>query len=496
MSVTFKRIVRYSAMCAAIAGAQTVAQAQVAQFSGDTTGDPTFDRPNTGAPPTSTGGQNQFEAFNFRVRKSGSYQFDLTGGTNYDTYGVLYRGGFNPNRPLDNAVAADDDAGPGVDSRIIANLNAQQQHTFVTSAFGGVFGTYVFSLAGPGQLVLSDAEVATGALQSGRDMSRLFLSGVGKNALAALGDQSGSYGSGPALTGAMNLGMGSIKDDAPVSRPGRNIWAVGYGSFNEIDPGNKVGPSGYENSSGGVIFGGDIKVSPNAAFGLAGAVGESHYSVEDINGEGDVTNVRLAAYGGVSAGTFYATGIAGYGYDDVDTERSIISLSKTKGDTQINEFLAQAELGTKLPLGGLKLNPFAGVQFGHQKLDSFQEKQVNNGTLPLSIRGDDDWWAESSLGVRLFGRQLSGPGYGIWPSFSAAWVHNFSDAPEVKASIVGSPAFVSLVDGAHREEDLARVEGELTAGDLDGLSASVGYSGEFGEDTLNHVGHGSIRYRW
>ena len=105
-----KARLRAAGVAAALALVPASASAQ-AQFNGNTTGQPTYNRVVTGAPPTTlsgTGTAANLQAFHFRVRGAGNFQFDTIRDSHPDTFITLYSGLFNPGAPLAGALAADD----------------------------------------------------------------------------------------------------------------------------------------------------------------------------------------------------------------------------------------------------------------------------------------------------------------------------------------------------------------------------------------------------
>ena len=352
-------------------------------------------------------------------------------------------------------------------------------------------GTYVFTMAGPGAIVLSDAEVATASLQSGQAATRSFLDIVNLNAGYAM---AGTVTPDRVPAGMMLLGM---KDGggAALPVPSRiQVWAQGFGGYETISGGSS-GASTYSNRGRGLAFGADVRLAPGLAVGVAGAVGSSNYRVRDIDGSGESTNYRVAAYAGWQSQTLYLTGSLGYGRDNVETSRSL-GFSPVVGSTDIDEFLGHVEAGAKLPIGGtMVVTPFVGFQFGRQSLDAFAETSGASGLMPLAIAGQSDWWSQSLLGAR-FSKVWDIGGAKLQHTTSLAWVHNFSDTSTVRASIVGAPTFISTVDGAARAEDLLRIATGVGIDLSASTKLSLSYRGEFGSDTRDQAGHINLSVRW
>jgi len=153
---------------------------QTAFWTGDTTGDPTWRRPAsfTTLGSATTANAIPYEVQPFWVTVSGEYVFELdartaSGFTHTDPYILVYTGAFDPNNPLVNLKAGDDDfssaftlfsgTGGGLNASRIAlgdasnyggattglNLTANTQYYAVVTGFDNAdFGTYGGAIGG------------------------------------------------------------------------------------------------------------------------------------------------------------------------------------------------------------------------------------------------------------------------------------------------------------------------------------------------------------
>jgi len=125
-----------------------------------TVNSPTFNRPLTGTPPTglsAVGTNVYYDLQPFTVDVSGPYNLEttaaaLTPGAADDTFIVLYAPTVVPATPLVNALAADDDAGPGGLSLITGyNLTAGTPYSLLVTTFSNLTtGSFTASISGPG----------------------------------------------------------------------------------------------------------------------------------------------------------------------------------------------------------------------------------------------------------------------------------------------------------------------------------------------------------
>ena len=153
----------------------TTAPAMAQNFAGDTTGDPTFNRPVSLTSLSSTGTAVPYEVIPFHVTVPGDYVFtSISGNTapeNYDGYLLLYSNGFDAGDPLSNLLAGDDDFDPDGGgpltstggSRISTTggnsfgtpgaLSSGVQYYLVQTGFNNTdFGAYTGLAEGPGAI--------------------------------------------------------------------------------------------------------------------------------------------------------------------------------------------------------------------------------------------------------------------------------------------------------------------------------------------------------
>ncbi|WP_414527739.1 hypothetical protein [Nodularia chucula] len=126
-------------------------------FTGDTTGQPTWNRPVQGNPPTNlslAGTAVPYSVQEFFVDTNGAYNFLST--TIWDNFTFLYASAFNPTAPFTNVIIGNDDFPTiGISGFNGVNLTANQSYFFVTTGFANSdFGTFTNEITGPGTITL------------------------------------------------------------------------------------------------------------------------------------------------------------------------------------------------------------------------------------------------------------------------------------------------------------------------------------------------------
>ena len=138
----------------------------VAVYSGDTTGGPTFNRPNGGNPPTSTSTSATavpYHVHTFTAPFAGLYDVNSQSVTSgYDNFTALYSPSFSAAAPLGHIVQANDDRVSTSRSGFFQTLTAGQQGVLVTTGFNNLdFGQFNNTIVGsPSMRALPDNQAA------------------------------------------------------------------------------------------------------------------------------------------------------------------------------------------------------------------------------------------------------------------------------------------------------------------------------------------------
>ena len=143
-----------------LAALAIAAPASAAVFSGDTTGDPTYNRVLSGIPPTGSslvGTAVRYDVLQFQVTSNGGYDFLLTGDqpVNWDTFLTIYANSFDPGSAMTNVIAASDDfPSIGISGFTGLNLLANTSYFAVIAGFSNSdAGRWTLDITGEGAVV-------------------------------------------------------------------------------------------------------------------------------------------------------------------------------------------------------------------------------------------------------------------------------------------------------------------------------------------------------
>lgn len=147
------------AVCFVLLASAAASLAGVLNVTGNTTGQPAWNRPVGGTPPTppasTVGTAVPYQVTQLYVTAPGSYDFMSTATVpaGWDNYAFLYQDSFNPAAPFANVLVGDDDSPIIGLAGFSYNLNPGTQYYFVETGFGNTdFGAYSLEVRGPGDI--------------------------------------------------------------------------------------------------------------------------------------------------------------------------------------------------------------------------------------------------------------------------------------------------------------------------------------------------------
>ena len=195
-----------------------------------TISDPTFHRPNQGAPPTtlSDDGTNvHYDVLTVNITTAGLNTFVCKGSVNFDTFGFLYGpGGFDPANPLTNILVGDDDSGPGVNFAITYNFTVPGVYYIVVCPFKNTStGSYVVTSSENGVLPVRLISFTAEKSSGGKNLLKWV--SAGESNIDKYQVQHSSNGS-------------TFTDITGATVDGRNVATNSYYNFTDNSPFDKI----------------------------------------------------------------------------------------------------------------------------------------------------------------------------------------------------------------------------------------------------------------
>lgn len=132
-------------------------QASIVTFAGDTRDGATFNRLIEQLTDLSTiGTAVGYDTYSFNIDTTGTYTFLTT--AEFDSFSFLYQGSFDPNAPLSNVVAGDDDLLGLTTSGFFGELTAGTPYVLVVTGYSNdSTGLFSSTIGGPGSIVPTPA---------------------------------------------------------------------------------------------------------------------------------------------------------------------------------------------------------------------------------------------------------------------------------------------------------------------------------------------------
>jgi outer membrane autotransporter protein len=298
--------------------------------------------------------------------------------------------------------------------------------------------------------------------------------------LAALGPEVPTVTSAPAPSPAL---------DEPVSA----AWAQAIGAWGRLDGDGNA--AALDSSVGGFISGFDLTFAEVWRFGLAAGYTQTSLDVDARNSSASLDNVHFALYGGTQQGPWGLRGGAAYSWHQIDTSRSVTfpgfaELATADYDAATAQLFG--EVGYAIALGGVALEPFAGVAYVNLRTGGFTE----TGGVAVLSAGDQSLDATfTTLGLR--GSALLGVtnGMAVTARGTLGWRHAFGDVtPELTFALSGDVPFT--IAGVPIARDAAVVEAGLDIAVSADARLGIAYSGQLASDAEDHGVRGSFVLRF
>lgn len=279
-------------------------------------------------------------------------------------------------------------------------------------------------------------------------------------------------------------------ETSPPTAPGVSL----FGTFN-ADWGNRGDHEGQAGSEltrqsllGGVQYAWDV--------GQAGlALGYANSKDKFDNGRGETEAKTTSIQGFVATGAqIRFAAVAGYGWTDIDTDRTLPSFGLTANSSPDASVWALAgRVSAPFQVAGnLTLSPYGQLDGQWARVDSYTE--TGAGAVGLIVPKHNYDTSAIELGAAL-STPFGGGSETVWHArLQAGWRHLLQDGEDtLPLAFIGSPVgFVQQIAGAGR--DAAHLDASITGAFGPRLTASAGYRGLIGENGNVHAIELRFRY--
>ncbi|WP_268995514.1 autotransporter family protein [Microvirga roseola] len=277
-----------------------------------------------------------------------------------------------------------------------------------------------------------------------------------------------------------------------AAAPRYSLWGEGFGSWGKVD--GNTNAAGLDSSTGGFILGADTRLDASSTLGIAGGFSRTTFDVNGRVSSGSTDSIFAALYGSTSWGNLSLRLGASYAWNDMDVSRTIRFpgfTDSTHASYDGYTALGFAELGYRMDLGAVRLEPFVSASVMRLHTDGFQEE---GGAAALTGYEQDQDLATTTLGLRAETRLSES--LPLILRGLLGWRHTFGDvAPESLLAFAGGESSFA-VQGTPVDRDALVAEAGLDWRASDAVSLGVLYSGQVGERAQEHSIKGSFTWRF
>jgi outer membrane autotransporter protein len=379
------------------------------------------------------------------------------------------------------AVAGALDKFPTDDLMFFTVLNQTEEGA--RQAFDALSGEIHATVAGT---LVDDSRYAREAV-----MGRMMQASHTNGALAANGPQLASHHSQAMMLGGADAYDGKSLVEVPQSQP-LSFWTEGYGAFGWFGgDGNAVKA---DRNLGGFISGMDAHVGGSWRVGLATGASFSDVSVDKRYSGANTKTYHLGGYVGGEVGGFALRGGGLWAWTDIETSRAVAFpnfYERQKADYDANTGQLFGEIAYPTQMGGVELEPFAGLAFVSVESGGFHERGGAQASLRTS--GFDQDVGYTTVGLRAAQTMMWGA-MAVTPHIEAAWLHAFDDVTPGASLAFATTGIGFAVDGVPRAEDSAILDAGLDFAISERLTAGASFTAQYAEKFSDNGVKG--RFTW
>ncbi|MFJ3483579.1 autotransporter-associated beta strand repeat-containing protein [Pseudomonas sp. NPDC090202] len=287
-----------------------------------------------------------------------------------------------------------------------------------------------------------------------------------------------------------------VSSENRLSSAGCNGEMVGWmrvlGSWGEAKGDNNTAK--LDHNVSGFMLGTDKQVDDQLRVGGAAGYTRSDLDAHDRRSSATVESYHLAAYMNYQFTDALAARMgAAYSWHDIESKRDVsVGSYNERMKANYNARTAQVfgEVGYTFDVGGVSLEPFAGLAYVNYDSDQAKEKgkgaTADSGAARLKADSDQDI-TFSTVGVRAGKRITLNNGSEITPRGSIGWRHAFGETkPDADLTFVDGGASFST-QGVPIARDAAVVEAGLDFKISENSKLGIGYSGQLSSENKDHA---------
>ncbi|MEM8573891.1 MAG: autotransporter domain-containing protein [Pseudomonadota bacterium] len=339
-------------------------------------------------------------------------------------------------------------------------------------AFDALSGEVHATVAGT---LVDDSRYAREAVM-GRMMQASHIKGALSNGGPQSTDRAVRYDSQAMRLGGADTYDGKSLVELPQSSP-LAFWTQGYGAWGTFDGDGNAATA--DRNLGGFISGMDADVWNGWRVGIATGASFSDVSVDQRYSGANTQTYHLGGYVNGDVGGFALRGGGLWAWSDIETSRAVVFpnfFERQKADYDADTGQLFGEVAYPTQMGGIDLEPFAGLAFVSVESGSFRERGGPEASLRTG--GFDQDVGYTRVGLRAATTLMWGA-MAVTPRIEAAWLHAFDDVTPGASLAFATTGIGFAIDGVPLAEDSAILDAGLDFAITERLTAGVSYTGQW-----------------
>ena len=276
------------------------------------------------------------------------------------------------------------------------------------------------------------------------------------------------------------------------------VWASGYGGTSSVSGDATVGSHDTTSSVYGTAVGAIYRPDPDTTLGFALGGAGFNFDVTQSLGSGSAQVFQTGLYGRHWFGNAYLAGAAAFGWQRVQTKRTvtIAGTDNLQANFDAYTWSARLEGGYRFAMPWLDVTPYAALQPTSVHLPNYSESATsgsNQFALSYQSQTVTNWRTELGVGLS---RSFATSRGTLSLNGRVAWAHDSNTSRAVTSSFQALPGTSFTVNGAQPAANSVLTSAGIKLRFASNWAVGARFDGEFSGTTASYAGTGTLSYTW